>query len=61
VKKEKQYVQRERSRSMNRTIPLRGPIAEDVDLSARYEKGVLTVQLPKGEEDEDSGRQIEIE
>lgn len=59
---EKRYVQRERQRSMSRSVPLGGPIAEEEETSANYENGVLTIRLPKAEPTEDeSVRQIDIE
>lgn len=59
---EERYVQRERPRSMSRSVPLGGPVDDEEDISATYENGVLTVRLPKAEPTEDdSSRQIDIE
>lgn len=59
---EGRYVRRERRRSMSRSVALGTPIAEDEEISAQYENGVLTIRLPKAEPAEDeSGRQIDIE
>ncbi|RBI59691.1 hypothetical protein DMJ13_21400 [halophilic archaeon] len=58
---EGQYVMRERRRSMSRSIPLGAQIAEDEEISAHYENGVVTIQLPKAEPEGESVRQIDIE
>jgi len=54
------YVRRERTRqSVSRTIPLPGPVVED-EVSAAYRNGVLSVTLPKVDE-EGGGRRIDVE
>jgi HSP20 family protein len=54
------YVRRERSRrSVARTVALPGPVVAD-EASATHENGVLTVRLPKVDEDE-AGRRIDVE
>lgn len=59
---EGRYVTRERPRSMNRSVALGTSIAEDEEITASYESGVVTVRLPKAEPaKEESARQIDIE
>ncbi|TYT60722.1 Hsp20/alpha crystallin family protein [Natrialba swarupiae] len=57
---EGQYIRRERThKTANRRIRLPEPVEED-EVSAGYENGVLTIQLPKVGGGEES-RQIDIE
>lgn len=59
---EGQYVMRELRRSMSRSVALGTPIAEDEEIVAQYENGVVTIRLPKAEPTEDEAvRQIDIE
>lgn len=59
---EGRYIARELRQSMSRSVALGTPIAEDKEISGSYEKGVVTIRLPKAEPAEDSsGRQIDIE
>jgi HSP20 family protein len=59
---EGQYVMHERRRSMSRSVALGAPIAEDEEISAHYENGLVIIRLPKAEPTEDeSVRQINIE
>ena len=59
---EGQYVMRERPQSMSRTVALGTPIAEDEEILAHYENGLVTIRLPKAEPSEDEAtREIDIE
>lgn len=61
TEKEEEYHRRERSfRRQTRTIRLPAPVDEDA-ASAAYKNGVLEITLPKLEEVEEAGHEVEIE